>query len=130
MSEDEQAIREVQSAWFDATANGDLARLRTLMTDDVVFLTPGRPPLGRDAFAAQFSAGRLQVRLSCSGEMEELVVVHDVAYARSRLAVTATPIAGGEPMRLEGYALTIFRRYPDGRWALARDASLMAQVKE
>ena len=116
MNKDEQAIRDAQAVWFRATANGDLSHLLTLMSGDVVFLTPGRPPFGRDAFAAQFTAGRQQVRLSCDGEMEEIVIANDVAYARSRLSVTATPIAGGEPKRLAGYALSVFRRQPDGCW--------------
>ena len=128
MSKDEQAIRDAQAAWFAASASGDLSHLLTLMSDDVVFLTPGRPPFGRDAFATQFTAGRQQVRLSCSGEMEEIVVANDVAYTRTRLSVTATPIAGGEPKRLAGYALSVFRRQADGRWVLARDASLLAPV--
>jgi uncharacterized protein (TIGR02246 family) len=126
MNTDEQAIRDTQAAWLQASAEGDLARLLTLMADDIVFLAPGRPPFGRDVFAAQFTAGREQVRLSCSGVMEEVVVVQDMAYTRTRLHITATPLANGKPQQLAGYALSVFRRQPDGKWVLARDASLLA----
>src|SRR5438552_17328043 len=49
---DERAIREVHSTWIDAVNAGDLARLLTLMADDVVFLNPGQAPFGRDGFSA------------------------------------------------------------------------------
>ena len=51
MGLDEQAIREVHSAWIDAVNVGDLGHLLTLMADDVVFLNPGQAPLGRDGFS-------------------------------------------------------------------------------
>jgi uncharacterized protein (TIGR02246 family) len=48
MSPEEREIREVHSAWIEAVNAGDLGRLLTLMTDDVVFLNPGQAPFGRD----------------------------------------------------------------------------------
>jgi len=33
-------------------------------------------------------------------------------------------------MRRAGYTLTVFRRQPDGRWLLWRDANLMAAVEQ
>jgi uncharacterized protein (TIGR02246 family) len=128
MSDDERAIRELQAAWFDATAKGDLPRVLSLMAEDVVFLTPGQPPFGRDKFAAGFTAGAQQAQISGSGEYEEVIVVGDVAYARARLSVTVTPLAGGSPKRLAGYTLSVFRKLADGRWVLARDANLIAPV--
>jgi len=38
LDQDEAAIRAVLSDWFRATASGDVARFRSLMADDVVFL--------------------------------------------------------------------------------------------
>jgi uncharacterized protein (TIGR02246 family) len=55
MPGDEQAIRDLIANWMAATIAGDLNRLLSLMADDVVFLTPGQPPMrGLDAFAAAF----------------------------------------------------------------------------
>ena len=45
MTNDEKAIRNVISSWQKATAEGDLDRILTLMSEDVVFLTPGQPPM-------------------------------------------------------------------------------------
>jgi uncharacterized protein (TIGR02246 family) len=44
MSEDERAIRDLVAAWMAASRAGDTAAVLALMTDDVVFLTPGRSP--------------------------------------------------------------------------------------
>lgn len=126
MGPDERAIRAVRSTWIDAVNAGDLVRLLTLMADDVVFLTSGRAPLGRDEFAAAFSAGHKQARISCSSELAEVVVVGEVAYTRSRESVSVIPIAGGEATQLAGHALTVWRKQPDGRWVLARDANLLS----
>lgn len=130
MDHDESAIRAVQSDWFRVTASGDVARLRTLVADDVVFLTRGRPPLGLEEFVAEFEAGLRQVRISCDGEYEEVVVAGDVAFARGRLAVAVTPLSGEPVKRLAGYTLSVFRRRADGKWVLARDANLLSPVTE
>jgi uncharacterized protein (TIGR02246 family) len=52
MYNDTQAIRDVQTRWIEATIAGDLEALRPLMADDIVFLTPGRPPFGLDKLQA------------------------------------------------------------------------------
>src|SRR5437868_11021445 len=123
MSSDEQAIRDLQAQWLAASKRGDMQQVLSLMTDDVVFLTPGQPPFGREKFAAGPPAGA-SPKIDETAEFEEVIVVGDVAYARGRLALAITPPAGGEPKRLAGYTLTIFRKQPDGRWLLARDANL------
>ncbi len=52
--------------------------------------------------------------------------------ARLRRAGCAGPVMtgggtpGGQPIRRAGYTFTIFRREPDGKWRLARDANLLA----
>lgn len=129
-ADDTQAIRDAQQAWFEATAAGDLERLTSLMAEDVVFLAPGQPPFGKAEFAAGFEAGRERVRIYPEGEFEEVVVAGDIAYARGRLSVTVIPLRGGTPRRMAGYTLSIFRKSPDGRWVLARDANLMGSGEE
>lgn len=88
MSDDEKAIRDLIRTWLEATESGDLDRILALTTDDVVFLTPGRPAFGKEAFAvaSRVSAGRFAVRPT--GEVEEVEVRGDVAYCRTRLTVS------------------------------------------
>jgi uncharacterized protein (TIGR02246 family) len=130
MGSDERAIREVQSVWIDAVNAGDLVRLLTLMADDVVFLNPGRAPIGRDGFSAAFSAAHQQARIRCNSELEEVVVVGEVAYTRSRDSLSVTPIAGAEATQLAGHRITVWRKQPDGRWLLARDANVLSPVEK
>ena len=126
---DERAVREVHSAWIDAVNAGDLVRLLSLMADDVVFLNPGQAPSGRDGFSANFSAAQ-QVRIRCISELEEIVVVGEVAYTRSRDALSVTPRAGGEATQLAGHRITVYRKQPDDRWLLARDAHTLSPVEK
>ena len=128
MGPDERAIREVHSTWIAAVNAGDLASLLTLMADDVVFLNPGQAPLGRDGFPSGFTAAHQQGRINCTSELEGVVVVGGVAYTLSRDSVSVTPRAGGEAMRLAGHRLTVYRKQPDGRWLLARDAHTLSPV--
>ena len=125
---DERKVREVHSTWIDAVNAGNLARVLTLMTDDVVFLNPGQAPFGRAQFSANFSTAHQQVRIRCISELEEVVVVGEVAYTRSRDALSVTPRAGGEATQLAGHRITIYRKQPVGRWLLARDAHTLWQT--
>src|ERR1700736_5048464 len=95
MGPDERAIREVHSAWIDAVNAGELVCLLSLMADDVVFLNPGQAPFGRDGFSPGFSAAHQQARINCISELEDVVVVGEVAYTLSRDSLSVTPRAGG-----------------------------------
>ena len=96
MRPDEQAIREVHSTWIDAVNAGDLARLLSLMADDVVFLIPGAECSDRDGFSTRFSAAHQQLRICCVSELQEVVIVGEVAYTRSRDSLSVSPLTGGE----------------------------------
>src|SRR5258707_10043722 len=100
MASDVREIRTVHSIWIDAVNAGDLACLLTLVAEDVVFLTPGQAPLGREGFSSNFMTAHQQMRICCTSELEEVVVVGEVAYTRSRDAVSVTPRAGGEGAHL------------------------------
>ena len=125
MSADERAIRDLIATWAQASADGDLERLQTLMADDAVFLTPGQPPMSRDAFLAAFAAMHGQVRLASSHDVREVQASSDLAYAWAHLTVTVTVVASGEVRRRSGPTLTVFRKDADGRWRLARDANML-----
>jgi uncharacterized protein (TIGR02246 family) len=126
MKADEQAIREVHSAWVAAASAGDLDRMLALMADDAVFLNPGQAPIGRDGFSANFSSAHQQFRIRCISELHEVVVVGDVAYTLAQDSLSVIPRAGGEEMRLAGHRLTVYRKQLDGRWLLARDAHTLS----
>ena len=130
MEPDERAIRETHTAWIDAVNAGDLGCLFTLMADHVVFLGPGQAPFGRDGFSAGFSAAHEQARIRCVSDLEEVVIVGEVAYTRSRDALSVIPRLAKEQeaTQFAGYRITVYRKRPGGRWLLARDAHTVSPV--
>lgn len=130
MGADDEEVREVHSTWINAVNAGDLGCLITLMADDAVFLTPGQAPLGREGFSANFLAAHQRVRIRCISELEEVVVVGEVAYTRSRDSLSVMPRAGEKAMRSAGYRMTVYREQPGGGWLLARDAHTLSPVQE
>lgn len=124
MSADERAIRDLINRWMLSSQTGDVDTVLSLMTDDVVFMTPGREPFGKAEFASQ-SKNMTGVKLQVESTPVEIKVLGDWAYVRSHLTVKMTP-PNGEPKTRTGYTLTIFMRQPNGQWLLARDANLLA----
>jgi uncharacterized protein (TIGR02246 family) len=126
MTEDERAIRKLVATWMEASKEGDLTTVLSLMADDVVFMVPGREPFGKDEFAAM-SGDMKGVRIEGTSDLVELRVIGDWAYLRNRLTVTMTPAGGTQPLlRRTGYTLSILRKEKNGRWLLARDANLVS----
>jgi uncharacterized protein (TIGR02246 family) len=124
MSPDERAIRELVDTWMKASRAGDTATVLSLMSDDVIFMVPGREPFGKEAFAASSKIMK-GFRLEGSADIRELRVLGERAYLRNFIEITVTP-PGGAPVRRSGYTLTILRKESDGRWRLMRDANLVS----
>ena len=125
MSPDERAIRDLIATWLSASAAGDHEKVLSLMSEDVVFLVAGRS-FGKEEFSASQNALETH-RIEASSDVREVVVSGDLAYARTELTVTMTPLAGGPGLRRNGPTLSIFRRDPHGQWVLTRDANLLAR---
>jgi uncharacterized protein (TIGR02246 family) len=106
-----------------ASRAGDLTTVLELMTEDVVFMVPGREPFGKAEFGRGFGAMR-DVRIDGRSDIQEVRVLGEWAFLRNHLEITATP-ANGTPVHRTGYVLTILRKEQDGRWRLARDANLL-----
>ena len=126
MASDEQAIRTLMATWHSASAAGDVDAVLALMSDDVVFLMAGQPPMrGRDAFAAGMRGLLAQHRLVSNGTIEEIEVTGDWAYCWCYLTVEIQPIAGGNPVTRVGNTLSILHKR-NGAWLLVRDANMLA----
>ena len=125
MLDDEQQIRELVAAWMAATRSGDVDTVLGLMTDDVVFLVPGRDPMRKAEFAAGMRA-QAGAGPSFDGrsDIQEIQVAGEWAWMWSRLHVVATPADGSPRMQRHGHTLTVLRKVR-GRWLLARDANLL-----
>jgi len=130
MSAEERQVRAAHSTWIDAVNAGDLDQLLTLMSADAVFLSPGTAPSGRSEFSAHFTAAKREIRFSCVSELEEVVVADDVAFTRSRDSLSVMPIVGTGETQFAGHRITVYRKQPDGRWLLARDAHTLSPVEK
>lgn len=128
-SSDETAIREMVSTWMAASKSGDVDTVLSLVSDDVVFLTPGRPPMRKDEFTAQSraQAGPGGPQIDGASEIQEIQVMGDWAFMWTKLQITVTP-RSGEAARRAGHTLTLLKKV-DGRWVIARDANLLAPVQ-
>lgn len=124
MSDDERAIRELVDSWMEASKAGDTATVLDLMTDDVLFMVPGREPFGKEQFRSTSESMR-DVKMNGRAEIREIEVLGSWAWIRNHIDLTITP-ATGEPVRRSGYTLTILRKCGDGRWRLFRDANFVS----
>lgn len=126
MTPDEQEIRNLVSNWLAASKAGDVGRVLQLMSDDVVFLQPGQPPMRKADFAA---AARAQAqpngpKFDGVSEIQEVKVLGDWAFLWTKLTVAVTPPGGGEKITRSGHTLSVLQKQ-QGRWVLARDANLL-----
>jgi uncharacterized protein (TIGR02246 family) len=129
MQNDEQAIRDLISTWLSASKAGDTEKVLRLMTDDVVFLVCGRPPMrGKTDFAAS-QAALAEVDIDAISEIQEIKVLGDWAYVWTRLSVVMTPKKGGDANRRAGNTLSILQKQ-GGTWLLARDANMLGPVSQ
>lgn len=129
MHSDEQAIRDLVQTWIQASTTGDLDRVLTLMSDDVIFHTMGREPFGKEAFAAASRAAQGKVQASGTADVREVQVSGNLAYSRVHLCMILRTPEGKEIKRLAGYALSVLRKQ-GGRWVIVRDANFVAPVPE
>jgi uncharacterized protein (TIGR02246 family) len=128
---DEQKIRDLIATGLRVSAEGDISQILPLMSEDVVFLVAGQPPMrGRDAFAASFAGWKDKFRLETSCEIQEIQTSGNWAYSWTKLSVTMTPINGGPANRRSGYTLTVLRKNAEGNWQIFRDANLLTPESE
>jgi uncharacterized protein (TIGR02246 family) len=120
---DERQIRKLVDSWIAASNARNLPALMDMMTDDVVFMTPGRGPFGKAEFAAD-SQRMKTVTIDARAQVQEIEVFGPRAYIRNHIQIELTS-PGQAPRRMSGYAMSILRKEADGRWRIARDANLV-----
>jgi uncharacterized protein (TIGR02246 family) len=124
MTDDERQIRELVATWIAASNAHDLSTLLDIMTDDIVFMTPGRPPFGKAEFAAD-SERMKDAAIEANAEVQEIEVFGPRAFVPNYIRVQVTP-PGQASKHMSGYAMSVLRKDTDGRWRIARDANLVA----
>jgi uncharacterized protein (TIGR02246 family) len=122
---DAERVRISMARWLQLTAEQDVDGILALTTDDVVFLTPGNEPIGKEQFATGMREVMAKARIEPSQDVKEVHASEDIAYAWSHISVDLIPKDGGAKVHNAGYALTVFRRSTSGEWLIARDANLV-----
>jgi uncharacterized protein (TIGR02246 family) len=120
---EERQIRRLIDSWIAASNARDVPALMDMLTDDVIFMTPGRAPFGKAEFAADVERMK-GVAIDARTEVQEIEVFGARAYIRNHIQVELTS-PGQMPKRMSGYAMSVLRKDPDGRWRIARDANLV-----
>jgi uncharacterized protein (TIGR02246 family) len=128
---EKQKIQQVIEAWLQASQRGDTATVLQLMAEDVVFLLPGQEPMrGRSGFAAAAQSSGKKFRLvDSTPRIQEIFLSGDYAFCWNHLDLKMADQADGTMHRRAGDVLSVFRKEPDGRWVIFRDANLLTPQK-
>lgn len=131
MQDDEHEIRQLVSTWMAASEAGDVDKVLSLMTDDVVFLASGQVVMRKGDFAAaaQTQSGQGAPHFEGSSDIQEIKILGDWAFMRTKLIVVVTPPGGAQSITRAGHTLTILTKQ-SGKWLIARDANLLAPVPD
>ncbi len=131
MISDEQSIRELIHTWLRASADNQLDKILSLMTDDVIFLRQGQTPMrGKQAFAEAFATVMGKFKTETHSEVAEIHIDGNLAYCLSHLQITMTPISiGASSIHLAGPILSVLRKQADGKWLISRDANMLSPQK-
>ena len=117
-------ILRLDAEWSEAAQTRDVARIVSYWSDDATLLPPGgSPPIVGKAAIREFVAKSFEnPSFRISWKTNDVVVSPggDFAYGigTNRVSVTAPD---GTPITVDGKAVTIWRREPDGSWKCVVD---------
>jgi uncharacterized protein (TIGR02246 family) len=117
-----EEIETLNKDWLAAEARKDVAKLLTLVTDDVVFLPINWPAVvGKQAVEAMYRVffDRFGV-VEHSTSISEVRVCHDWAFVWGSEKLILTPKTGGASVELNGHGMSILQRDAHGAWRFAR----------
>lgn len=128
MQNDEQAIRHLVSTWLTASESGKTEEVLKLMSEGVIFLMPGQPPMRKQDFIAEQLTLK-DVDIQATANIQEVKVFGEWGYCWNNLAVSVTPRNGGPPVKRVGNVISILRKEA-GKWVIFRDANMLTVVSE
>jgi ketosteroid isomerase-like protein len=110
--------------WAHVACEGrDIDRILSYWTDDAVVLPPGLPTIvGKTALRRYVESNLQMPGFQITWSSADVVLSPDgnLAYMFSKNAVTVDG-QDGAPVTMNGRAVTIWRREPDGEWRCAVD---------
>jgi len=120
-SDDLRALKQVAADWRSGWLAGDVDALLSLYADVPVLMPQGQPAVvGKDAIRSLYQAVLGEVTIQSRGALMEVEASGDWGYFWSTYKLTATPKAGGPPIKSQGKSVFIMKRDRRGAWKIAR----------
>ena len=120
-NEDIEAIKQLAETWRSGWLAADADLLLSLYAAEPVLMPQDQPVVaGKGAIRPLYEAVLKEFDFRSEGSVKEVVVSGDMGYFWSAYTLTATPKAGGEPMKVTGKSLFIVKRESGGAWKIAR----------
>jgi uncharacterized protein (TIGR02246 family) len=119
--EDVRAIKQLAADWRSGWLAGDADLLLSLYGDEPVVMPQDQPAvIGRDAIRSIYQSVLREFDFKSDGTLMEIEASGDLGYFWSTYTLTATPKAGGKPIKSAGKSVFIVKRQPGGDWKIAR----------
>jgi len=120
-TDDLDAVRHLATEWRAAWLGGDTDAIMALYADDAVLMPQDQPPVvGREAIRSLYHAVLPRFDFRSHSTVMEVDAAGDLGYIWSSYALTATPKAGGRPVKSAGKSVFIVRRQAGGAWKITR----------
>jgi ketosteroid isomerase-like protein len=117
------AVREV---WIAAVKGGDVDRLVSMVTDDVVgVFGNGRCVSGKEELKAAFMSGFGRFDMERRVVSAEVLLRDKWAFEIDEMEGKLTPIRGGTEIRAHLKTIVVFKRQSDASWKVARLLDLL-----
>jgi uncharacterized protein (TIGR02246 family) len=113
---DIQAIKDSVTELEAAVNAGDLDRGSLLYADDATEIRPNEPALTGEAIRIRAQQEFNEFALQEVYEVKGVKVSGDLGVAHLAWSTTATPKAGGEPIKAKGNWIRVYERQSDGAW--------------
>jgi len=112
------SLLERHRQWIKIVNSGDIARYAGLLTDDAVWIPPGREPIqGPEAFKDWLTPFMELFRYNFTITEERFLVSGNHALERAGFSSKMTPREGeGKPMVHNGTFTVLWYREKDGKW--------------
>ncbi len=120
--DDHDAITELVGRYAQATSKSDVQELDDILNEDAILMMPDRPAVvGRTAIVDHQREFFKSISARMAAKIEEIEVHETIAYCRGIFAYAISPKYGGEPVKMKGKFINLFKRDELGNWTIWRN---------
>lgn len=120
---DAPSAKQAHEAYGKAINSNNAAKFMSMVTDDIVMLSPNEPAVtGKKAVRAWVAGYYEAFTARWDKRVVSFVEAGDWAFEVYSYKQTDKPKAGGDVITDTGKGLIVYHRDADGKWRVARDA--------